>query len=586
MIPDDSPATPPATRQTTLKFRLIIPFVAILAAFTVIVAILSYSVGAALVRSLMDDLLTEKVERIGQMVDQHIMGSGAVLETAFPRGKLTSPDIRDNLRDLQERFWAATSLHPEPNDYVYYGNESGQGFGIKRLGPDQVEVRVRLQDGVARDILRLDSLVGQPEFVRKEDLIFDPRTRPWYQVGRTAGGHTWTSVYVDFSSQDLVVTRARHVLSEAGGVGGVVATDVSLSRLNLFMSQLPLTPNALAMIVEPDGGLLAASFTDNLQRDTDGNLERVNVYDDPSPLIQTALQALLPRARAAPPDTVGIQMLDGLDGDAVYVAYQRLTDEAGLDWLTLIVVPIQDIEGEVALASLGAALLGALAMAAALVLGLRSFGRVADDISNLCAAVDALGHGRPTKLPQVARNDEIGRLARSFETMQQALFTDRVTGLANRNALQPFLELQIEAANVGAANGGFAVLFADLNHFKPINDRYGHENGDRALREVAQRLREQAGPDDLLARLGGDEFVMVLTAPTTRTEAEHKAEALKAALQRPLETLTDIPAGVIVTVGTSIGIAVYPEDGEDSFSLLKTADLAMYRDKEAADDSR
>ncbi|MCK9511568.1 MAG: diguanylate cyclase [Pigmentiphaga sp.] len=586
MIPDATPVPPPAGRQTTLKFRLILPFVAILAAFTVIVAILSYSVGAALVRNLMDELLTEKVERIGQMVDRHILGSGAVLETAFPRGKLASPDIRDNLRELQERFWAATTLHPEPNDYVYYGNEAGQGFGIKRLAPDEVEVRLRLRDGTARDILRLDSLVGQPRFVRKEEQVFDPRTRPWYRAGRSATGHTWTSVYVDFSSQDLVVTRARHVLAEAGGVGGVVATDVSLSQLNLFMSQLPLTPNALAMIVEPDGDLIAASFTDNLQRDTDGNLERVNIHDDPSPLIQTALRALLPRARAATPDTVGIRMLEGLDGEGVYVAYERLTDEAGLDWLTLIVVPIQDIEGDVALASLGATLLGALAMAVALVLGLRSFGRVADDIGDLCAAVDALSRGRPSKLPQVARNDEIGRLARSFEAMQQALFTDRVTDLANRNALQPFLELQIEAASRGTADRGFAVLFADLNRFKPINDRYGHENGDRALREVAQRLREQAGPGDFLARLGGDEFVMVLAAPTTLAEAEHKAEALKAALQRPLETLADIPAGVIVTVGTSVGIAMYPEDGEDSFSLLKAADLAMYRDKEAADGSR
>ena len=585
MTPENTPANPAAGRQKTLKFRLILPFVAILAAFTVIVAILSYGVGAALVRSLMDDLLTEKVERIGQMVDRHIMGSGAVLETAFPRGKLASPDIRDNIRDLQERFWAATSLHPQPNDYVYYGNEAGQGFGIKRLGPEEVEVRIRLRDGVPRDILRLDSLMGYPQFLRKENQVFDPRLRPWYQAGRSAAGHTWTSVYVDFSSQDLVVTRARHVVSEDGGVGGVVATDVSLSQLNLFMSQLPLTPNALAMIVEPDGDLIAASFTDNLQRDADGNLERVNVHANPSPLIQTALQALLPRALVAPPDTVGIQMLEGLHGDDVYVAYERLTDDAGLGWLTLIIVPIQDIEGDVALASLGAALLGALAMAAALVLGLRSFGRVADDISELCGAVDALGHGRPTKLPQVARNDEIGRLARSFDTMQQALFTDRVTGLANRNALQPFLELQIEAASAPDA-GGFAVLFADLNRFKPINDRYGHENGDRALREVAERLREQAGPDDFLARLWGDEFVMVLAASATRADAERVASALKTALQRPLETLTDIPEGVVVTVGTSIGIAIYPEDGEDSFSLLKTADLAMYRDKGASDSQR
>lgn len=119
----------------------------------------------------------------------------------------------------------------------------------------------------------------------------------------------------------------------------------------------------------------------------------------------------------------------------------------------------------------------------------------------------------------------------------------------------------------------------DLNLFKPLNDRWGHDNGDRALTEVAQRLRQQVRAADHVARLGGDEFVVVLRDVDTLAKARTLADKLVATLSAPLTTLENIPAGEMVHLGASVGIALYPADGQDVQSLLRHADQQMYQDK-------
>ena len=119
----------------------------------------------------------------------------------------------------------------------------------------------------------------------------------------------------------------------------------------------------------------------------------------------------------------------------------------------------------------------------------------------------------------------------------------------------------------------------DLNLFKPLNDRWGHDNGDRALTEVAQRLRQQVRAADYVARLGGDEFVVVLRGVGSLDVAQTLSAKLVAAISAPLTTLEGIPDGEVVHLGASVGIAMYPTDGQDVQTLLKHADQQMYQDK-------
>ena len=130
----------------SLKTRLILAFVGLLIPVTFVIVILSYVASGRALTDMGDNLLVEKAERISLVVARHMYGSAAVLETAFPTGILAEDDISDMLKELQVRFWAATTLYTKPNDYVYYGNIQGQNFAIKRLSPTNVNVRIRLNE--------------------------------------------------------------------------------------------------------------------------------------------------------------------------------------------------------------------------------------------------------------------------------------------------------------------------------------------------------------------------------------------------------------------------------------------------------
>ena len=149
---------------------------------------------------------------------------------------------------------------------------------------------------------------------------------------------------------------------------------------------------------------------------------------------------------------------------------------------------------------------------------------------------------------------------------------DPLTNLANRTLFGDQLARVLRAGDRSAA--GVAVLFLDLDNFKAINDRLGHEAGDSVLREVAERLRHCLRLGDLAARLGGDEFAVLLNTETRADLAPRVAERILAALHPPF-----LLAGHEVTVGVSIGIAMATTNDEGPSAMLRKADLAMYEAK-------
>jgi diguanylate cyclase (GGDEF)-like protein len=116
------------------------------------------------------------------------------------------------------------------------------------------------------------------------------------------------------------------------------------------------------------------------------------------------------------------------------------------------------------------------------------------------------------------------------------------------------------------------MLFIDLNKFKGVNDQFGHEQGDRVLIEVAQRLQNSLRKDDAVARFGGDEFVVYLHGVTDQDVALAICQKIIAVLETPIEMYD----GTSYSVGASIGGALYPADGLDLETLLRVADSRMY----------
>nr|WP_304859567.1 diguanylate cyclase [Rhodoferax sp.]MDO9195199.1 diguanylate cyclase [Rhodoferax sp.] len=565
--------------RLSLRQVLTIPYVALVLALALTIVGLSYVAGSRAVDTVSSHLLLETVGRIGQSVDRHIVGSGAVLEAAFPDGMPVAPTIDADIESLRTRFWIATSLHLDPNNYVYFGNRLGQGVGLYRHSRTEGELRIKLKPEDMRTFYRFTGIGGKLAFHSRESKLFDPRTRPWYEAGATRSAHTWTAVYIDFGTADLVATRARRVLGPRGEFEGVVATDVSLRALNEFVSRLPVSRHGLAFIVEPDGALIASSASANVKLMPDGSKTRLSASESGNLVIAAAYGEVRKRL-AEPGSKSGAQTFDfrAPDGQVIHAAYDRLRDDAGLEWVTVVAMPRGDFMAGVTGNVVRMAVLSALAALVAIAIGLRILSWVARDLKHLSEAALRVGDGQLNWPVGIKRPDEIGQLAKSFETMQQLLQTDALTSLANREAFMLRLRQKIGQSSGSPGDERFAVLFIDLNRFKHINDHFGHEAGDRVLIEVAQRLRSAVRSGDLVARLSGDEFVILLDRVDSGEGLERVRQEIQASLKVPFMALgKEVLDGI--DFGGSVGEAIYPDDGADAESLLKKADRRMYGQK-------
>ncbi len=170
---------------------------------------------------------------------------------------------------------------------------------------------------------------------------------------------------------------------------------------------------------------------------------------------------------------------------------------------------------------------------------------------------------------------DVTDLALARERIASLAFHDALTGLDNRASLAPALEKAVERTRRRATK--LAGLFLDFDGFKEVNDRHGHDAGDRLLIEAARRLRAALRSSDPVARLGGDEFFVVLEDISDSGPAERVAQKLLAELARPY----DVGAGGSVQISVSIGASVFPDDAGDGATLMKHADEAMYAAKQA-----
>ncbi|WP_271103769.1 GGDEF domain-containing protein [Pseudomonas tohonis] len=215
-------------------------------------------------------------------------------------------------------------------------------------------------------------------------------------------------------------------------------------------------------------------------------------------------------------------------------------------------------------------------------------GRITRPLREIAAAADRLRAGEIAVIPDDLGTREIRTLSQSIRQLVESLTQqqnalglmeslahhDPLTGLPNRTALEKHLPRVQQRSQLGKSS--LALLYLDLDGFKPVNDNHGHSVGDQVLREAAARIRASLREGDLVARLGGDEFLMILQVP----EGEAAQQARQVAL-RTLQSLGDpIQLGELrLNIGCSIGGALWPQDSAQLGEALELADQALYRAK-------
>ncbi|MBV1889556.1 MAG: sensor domain-containing diguanylate cyclase [Gammaproteobacteria bacterium] len=177
-----------------------------------------------------------------------------------------------------------------------------------------------------------------------------------------------------------------------------------------------------------------------------------------------------------------------------------------------------------------------------------------------------------SEVASVVLFEDISARKRSEATLKRRAEQDSLTGLANRAAFGDFLTGALARATRSSKEVG--LLYLDLDHFKPVNDRYGHQVGDEILVAVAERLLASVRGGDLVARIGGDEFVIVLDD----VAGEHGCAAVAQTIETVLNRAYQVGSRQIYC-RASVGIARFPADGQDQQSLIQSADQAMYREK-------
>lgn len=561
--------------KSSLRRQLVWPYVLLVLFVSATIGWVSYRAGEEAVRELSQRLLTDMADRIGRATEQHLAGALTALNAVAPDPRTLPREqpFSDDLAALERRFWVATGLSMDINNYVYFGGADGRFIGVDRINRDLVELYLREPGAGKRTVYAVEAPGDRSRVLRTDD--YDARKRPWYATAVRRSKPVWSPVYNDFTSKEPTITLAKPVYRADHSVAGVLATDVTLRMLTDFLRTLKISEHGLAFVMDSDGVMIATSGGELPFKMVQGVPAPRRIEEMQTPLIREAYAKVLEwKNRETDGGAPGENDFTAVAG-SLEIAASRLGQKYGVDWISVVVVPRSDFMGGVTRSFIQGIFIAAFCVIVALVLGLSLLNRVLNDIRQLTDAARKIGDGEPLPALNIRRRDEIGQLAMSFSEMEHNLRIDKLTAVFNRASLIAqigFLRRQL--AQKGSEQPSFALLFIDLDNFKTINDHYGYGAGDRVLVAVAARLKEAVRVSDVVARYGGDEFVVLLKGVTDVHDVIATENKIRDIVEEPVQ----LEHGT-AQVGMSIGWALFPQDGEDVDALMKIADQRMFEAK-------
>lgn len=567
--------------QSSLQRRFILPFVLLLACLAVTVGWVMYRASEDATNALAKNALVTTAVRIKQATERHLSNAHATLKTiapdpvfSMPKGILISHPFPRNARQLQDRLWVALGLFPEINRHVYFGDRDGGLIGLQTLDGTEYYLHVNKPGSSPGSIFRVSGPNQPPSLVSKQDS--DVRETSWYRRAMSYGEASWSPLQRGEKGSHGFLTLSKPVYDEKNIPMGVAATELPIDELNFLIQSVAAGGKGIAFIVDRSGELIASSMNEQAYEDKGKGLARVHAAESASPLIRQAFD-VLSKTFPASLDAEGIHNYEfENDSEQIQGVASMLRDSAGLEWIVSVAVPRSEFRGSVTSGIYPSLAAGLFAMSIALLLGFFILRRALSDIRKLTFAAQSVGSGTSFQMLDIERGDEIGQLAQSFRQMESSLRTDKLTRVLNRDSLITQIDFRCRSAS-DINPLYFSILFIDLDGFKLINDRYGHDEGDRVLIEIAARLQGAVRKDDAVARFGGDEFVVYLHGVRDEVILNAVCEKIRLALEAPI-VLRD---GTMVEVGASIGAASYPADGKDSDSFFRLADNRMFNAKKS-----
>ncbi|HYC48554.1 MAG TPA: EAL domain-containing protein [Burkholderiales bacterium] len=495
----------------------------------------------------------------GLVVSGLLAGLVSSLASSRERARRLAVRITEDLRQSEAKLAEAQSLTQSmiealPNPIFFKGGD-GRYLGVNRAWEKLFGIsRERFIGKTVYDLYPNDRRLAEERDRLDRELWANPGTQMHEAVIPTADGAT----------HDVLYYKATYTHGN-GELAGIIGTIIDISErkqaerrqmmehaITRVLAEAGSADVAITKIIQTICETMGWHYGDRYEYDKDmGALRRREMWGIDTPEIQAFAEAVAHRVARPDPKSGGLVRRTFAAGKPIWIS--DITKDPGLQRKELIA---------------RAGLHGAFAFpltAGGEVLGIMEFFHrdVREPDAMLIAIAESIGR-------------QIGQFLVRTQAEQAVKFVamhDTLTNLPNRAMFNERLEQAIAQAQRHERR--LAVMFIDLDRFKIINDTLGHEAGDQLLREVAERLTDQLRTADIVARLGGDEFVVLLQDIGEPAAVAAVAEKLIAALAGSFTI-----AGNQVHVSGSIGISTYPVDAQDMRSLLRFADIAMYRAKD------
>ncbi|MEG4442369.1 ATP-binding protein [Microcoleus sp. AT9_B5] len=439
-------------RSRTLRTVLIVPFVLQIFAAVGLVGYLSFKNGQKAVNEIADRLMAEVGSRVKQNLGTYLTVPHQVNQINAAAIDLGTLNLKD-IPVLQRHFWRQLQIF-DTLTFTGLGLEQRDNLGAERLDNGSLTLRVSTAASKYDFRTYATNKSGEIGQLLNNKTNFDPRTRPWYKAAVAAGKPTWSEIYPNTAGLTAYLGASLPFYDRQKKLQGVLLTNINLSTIGQFLQSLKIGETGQVFIIERSGMLVATSTGERpfhvIQKDY--GAERVKAIDSKNTFTKTTAQYLATNFNEFQSLKTSQSLEFDVQGKKTFLQVLPWQDDKGLDWLIVVVVPEADFMAQIKANNTATMLLCAAAVAVALMVGIWTARWVTKPILSLNEAAKNIAKGEWGKSVIINRDDEVGELANSFNSMATQLqisFTEMQALNAELSESESRLSQILEAVPVG-----------------------------------------------------------------------------------------------------------------------------------------
>jgi len=516
-------------KSVPLRWLIVVPFFVL----TLLAGITMYLVSTVTISNIANSVGIQYIKEVENRIFSHVRYFTAPLSSIVEMNRNAFSSRKELLGDLTalaNRFYEQAIPYPHMT-FISIATPDGRYLASTRnpfkkekhsIAANYINTEFTMEGFEFDPVHHIgDKIVEDPSF------SYDPRTRPFYQDATKAQGMVWSDIHPYYGLPTLGIGLSGPIYDQKGNLLGVTATSIALIELDNFFESLDLVNGAYAFLVEKNGSLIATSRKDKLYTIEHGMTTRARLDNQPNKILQMASEHLVS----------GSYRLD-VDGETFLYHVRPISLEYGKIWLIGILIPSSYHESMLAEYNKTSLFITLLLFACIALVGIliaqyigkpiKLLNRAANDqniesIQNLpqplsrIFEVNSLSQGlhiMADNLSDIMRNLEkkveqrTSNLKDENENLLECALTDELTTLYNRRGFNKMFSQAFYYAQKKDLSITF--VLCDIDHFKNINDKFGHSAGDLALVSVAKKIKHHLrSTQDIVARYGGEEFALV-----------------------------------------------------------------------------